>query len=256
MALIAGCSSSAPQTGADSHPSASAELPSQQYDANITDSIIEPVPGVISDNTEQTAADVSSEDVSDSVIEEESAALTPPDSEKEEADAVSQPYVQTAEPAEFDVRSLLFEEFDNFYGEMTYIGLPEKRTHEPLKKANGVWRYNLKNRDDASEYFMFDELGYAEMTVNGSMNPPVMIVLHPRLACDGYEVWEEDDESVGYEPFAGGFDENNNIRLFGSGSVISLTEYYAFDGKEYLIAELWISEESSFNFLMIREQEQ
>ena len=156
---------------------------------------------------------------------------------------------------DFDANELTFEYFDELYGQMMYTGIPEGRVPQPLKNANGVWKYDLKMVYDSSDGYMFDEIGYAQMHVNGSDDPPISITLHPRLANDGNEVWEESDEEVGYDPFAGGFDENDNIRLEGNNCVMMLKYYYAYEGKEFLIASLELSQGTNADFLMIREQQ-
>ena len=172
-----------------------------------------------------------------------------PDTETEGTDT------QDVYDSDFDVSKLRFEDFDNFYGQITYNGLPEGLVRQPLGKANGVWKYNLKFRQDTSDGKLFDELGYAEMYVHDNDDPPVKIILHPRLASDGYEIWEESDEEIGYEPFAGYYDENNDLKLTGNDCILHLKQYYAYEGREYLIATLWMSEEDFADFLMIRGQE-
>lgn len=155
-----------------------------------------------------------------------------------------------------DVSKLRFEDFDNLYGQITYEGTPADKVLVPLGNANGVWKYNLKIRSETSSGISyFDELGYAEMSVHNNDDPPVRIILHPRLASDGYESWSETDEEVGYEPFGGRYDENDNLKLTGNDCVLLLKEYYAYEGREYLIAELWMSEEEHADFLMMRGQE-
>ena len=159
--------------------------------------------------------------------------------------------------ADFDVSKLNFEEFDNLYGEMMYTGIPEDRVAEPLKQANGVWRYNLKIRFDSAENgYMFDELGYAVMSVNGSNDPPIVIELHPRLAAyDGYEVYPETDEEVGYEPFKGTLEDDEIIRLYGNDLTLIPEYFYAYEGREYFIAHLYKGEEFFADFMMIRGQD-
>ena len=155
----------------------------------------------------------------------------------------------------FDAGKLSFEYFDEFYAQLMYEGLPEDRTSIPLGNANGIWKYDLKIRRDSSvDGYLFDELGYAEMSVHNSDDPPVKIVLHPRLASEGNETREETDEEVGYEPFGGVFDENNVLKLTGNDCVLVLERYYEWQGKEYLSATMQLSEEESGSFMMIREK--
>ena len=158
---------------------------------------------------------------------------------------------------DFDVSKLNFEEFDNLYGQVMYEGIPEGRVPEPLKQASGVWRYNLKIRFDSAENgYMFDELGYAVMSVNGSNDPPIVIELHPRLAAyDGYEVYPETDEEVGYEPFKGTLEDDEIIRLYGNDLTLIPEYFYAYEGREYFIAHLYKGDDFFADFMMIRGQE-
>ena len=157
----------------------------------------------------------------------------------------------------FDAGKLSFEYFDEFYAQLMYEGLPEDRTSIPLGNANGIWKYDLKIRRDSSvDGYLFDELGYAEMSVHNSDDPPVKIVLHPRFASEGNEIREETDEEVGYEPFGGVFDENNVLKLTGNDCVLVLERYYEWQGKEYLSGrnDVAFGEEESGSFMMIREK--
>lgn len=154
---------------------------------------------------------------------------------------------------DFDVSKLNFEDFD-FYGQYMYEGMPEEGERIYLKYANGDWRYNFVLRNDQSNGSLFSELGFAEIYVDGKVDPPVGITLHPRLATDGFEVWEESDKSVGYEPFKGGI-ENNDIKLIGNDCVVVLKDYYVFSGREYLIAQIWLSEEEFGDLLFVRGQD-
>ncbi|MBQ1826378.1 MAG: hypothetical protein II126_00270, partial [Erysipelotrichaceae bacterium] len=151
---------------------------------------------------------------------------------------------------DFDVSKLSFEQFDVLYGQMMYEGLPENLTDLELGKSNGVWRYNLKIRNDSSGGGMYDELGFAEMAVSNNANPPVKLVLHPRIGTEGDPLT---DESIGYEPFAGSFDENGVLKLVGNESVLFIQRYYLWQGKEYMILTMWFSEEDFGDLLMIRE---
>lgn len=180
-----------------------------------------------------------------------------PDTAEQESQVQDEVQTQVYSEADFDVNKLRFEDFDNLYGQVMYEGVPEGRVPQPLKQANGLWRYNLKMRFDSSENgYMFDELGYAEMSVNGKNDPPIVIVLHPRLAAyDGYEVYPETDEEVGYEPFKGTLDDDNEVRLYGNDLMLMPVYFYAYEGREYFIAHLYRDNEFFADFLMIRGQE-
>lgn len=242
LLLVAGCSSSS-AAGSDPESSAMNGLSQDELDPNQTDIIVEPVPVIDADPTDPYVP--SAEDFTDEGNSTQNNASQQETSVSENID-----------PSAFDVNMLKFEEFDNFYGDITYNGVPEARESKPLKDANGIWRYNLKMKyTDPSQGYMYDELGYVQMYVNGSDDPPIRITLHPRKASDGYESWDESDESISYKPFAGNIDDDNIIRLKGNDAILVPEYYYAYQGKEYMIAKLWMSEESYADFLMIRGQE-
>lgn len=163
-------------------------------------------------------------------------------------------FSQSFDSSEYSTDKLHFEDFDSYYGLIGQFGLPEDIVREPLGYANGVWKYSLNLTDGASGA-LFTEIGYAEVSVHNNDEPPVVIVLHPRLAKDDYEVWEESDEAVGYEPFGGGLDDNNNMKLTGNDCVMVLEQFFAYEGREYLTATIWLSEEETASFLLVRGQE-
>ena len=241
LLMMVGCSSSKAGNDIDSRPSDETSQTVDKYDVNSTDSIIEPLPDIISDASDQV------------VFDDETGNGT--ESNTAGTGSGTQTYTQTGDPSLFDVSKLNYEDFDEFYGQVMYEGLPEGRENEPLGNANGIWKYNLKIRYDSADGYLYDELGYAEMPVHNTDDPPVKIVLHPRLFSDGMEISELTDEDVGYEPFGGGFDENNEIKLIGNNCVLYLKNFYAYEGREYLLADLWISEEETATFMMIRGQE-
>lgn len=160
-----------------------------------------------------------------------------------------------ADPGEFDLSRLSFEEFDEFYGSLPQDGLWDGIIREPLGNANGVWRYNLQFNNVSGGSGMLYEIGFAEVSVDNNDDPPVVIVLHPRLASDGSEIWEESDQSLHYEAFGGGLDENYNMKLTGNDCVLVLEQFFAYEGREYLMGTLWLSEETTAPFLLIRGQD-
>ena len=164
---------------------------------------------------------------------------------------ISDPKDPATDP--FDADKLSFDEFDELYGQMMYEGLPEDRTNLTLGNANGVWKYNLKIRNDNSDGESYDELGYAEMSVSNDADPPIKIVLHPRIANQGSDVFALTDESVGYEPFTGGMNEKKELMLTGNDCILYVERYYLWNGKEYLFGIIWFSEEKFGDFMMIRE---
>ena len=145
------------------------------------------------------------------------------------------------------------EDFD-FYDEIQENGVPEDVNYPPLKYAEGEWKYELTIPFITEYSSVFVEYGYADLALNREKET-VIITLHPRMAGDEYELWEESEEEVGYEPFEGGIDDNGGIKLPGNDAVIYLRYYYAYEGREYILGEIYLSEEDSGTFLMTRGQE-
>ena len=169
------------------------------------------------------------------------------------SNAAPQPSPNNNQNNDYDTSKLSFEEFDEFYAQLMYEGLPEDRLNLALGNANGTWKYDLKiRRDSSTDGYIFDEIGFAEMTVDNDADPRIQIALHPRLAKNGDEVYEETDEEAGYEPFGGDFDENRVLKLTGNDSVLVVKKYYQWQGREYLYGTMWFSEEESGDFMMIR----
>ena len=149
---------------------------------------------------------------------------------------------------------LSFEDFD-FYYDIMYDGVPEEAYFPAVKYAEGLWKYDLIFRYDSStDGYYYEEMGYAEFGIDYDREE-IIITLHPRMANDGYEAWPTSDEEIGYEPFGGGFDEDDNLRLYGNNAVVDCQYYYAYSGREYFISEIWISEEDFGMLLMTRGQE-
>ena len=163
-------------------------------------------------------------------------------------------YDQGLEDFEYgDITDLSFADF-SFFEEIMYEGLPEDAYYPALKYAEGTWKYDLRIRYDSSDGFMFDELGYADLVLDREREVAV-VTLHPRLATDGFEMWQESDEEVGYEPFEGGFDENGALKLIGNYCVMYIECYYAYEGREFILGTIWTSEEDFAYLLMVRGQE-
>ena len=149
--------------------------------------------------------------------------------------------------------NLNWEDFD-FYYDIMYDGIPEDVYYPAVKYAEGLWKYDLIIREDSSDGYYFEEMGYSEFAIDYDKEE-ISITLHPRIANDGYEAWSESDEEVGYEPFDGGFDDEGNLYLYGNDAVLDCLYYYAYSGREYFIGQLWLSEEVFGMFLMTRGQE-
>lgn len=143
-----------------------------------------------------------------------------------------------------------FAEFSSFYSD----GIPSDAEYPALKYAEGSWKYYLDMQDAETGGVRFNEFGLADLSLNRGKETAV-ITLHPRMAGDGYELYPENEEEVGYEPFEGGLDERGALRLAGNDVILYITAYFAWSGREYVMGEIWYSEESSGLFLLTRGQQ-
>ncbi|MCR5095178.1 MAG: hypothetical protein K6A70_00370 [Erysipelotrichaceae bacterium] len=146
---------------------------------------------------------------------------------------------------------LSLHDFD-FYYDLMNTGIPADADYPALLYAEGDWRYDFIIRKENADGFYYEEIGYSELLIDYDKET-VQIILHPRLANDGFEAWLLSDEEIGYEPFDGGFDENDVLKLIGNNCVLTPTHYYRSGGKEYFIGDLWMSEQDSALFMMTRD---
>ncbi|MBQ1439385.1 MAG: hypothetical protein IIZ10_06830 [Solobacterium sp.] len=143
-----------------------------------------------------------------------------------------------------------FAEFMTFYSD----GIPSDAAYPALRYAEGSWKYYLDMQDADTGGVRFNELGLADLSLN-RQKETVIITLHPRMAGDGYELYPETDEEVGYEPFEGGLDDRGALKLAGNDVILYITAYFAWSGREYVMGETWYSEESCGLFLLTRGQQ-
>ncbi|MBQ6492763.1 MAG: hypothetical protein IJI92_02735 [Erysipelotrichaceae bacterium] len=150
---------------------------------------------------------------------------------------------------------LSFEYFD-FFEDLIYSGIPEDAYYPALKYMPGEWKYRIRMiRDNSIDGFIFNEIGYSDLEINYDKET-VIVVLHPRLASYNYEVYEETDEEVGYTPFEGGF-EGNALKLIDGNQfiIMYLENYYAYEGREYILGTMWMSEEDFCQIVFVRGQD-
>ena len=149
-----------------------------------------------------------------------------------------------------DVTPADFAEFTDFYSD----GIPSDAAYPTLRYAEGSWKYYLDMQDADTGGVRFNEFGLADLSLN-RQKETVIITLNPRMAGDGYELYPETEEEVGYEPFEGGLDDRGALKLGGNDVILYITAYFAWSGREYVMGEIWYSEESSGLFLLTRGQQ-
>ena len=137
----------------------------------------------------------------------------------------------------------------NFYEEYLQNGVPEGSVNVQGGYADGDWKYDIRVQTDQG--YFYEELGMAFVDVEGES---MRLELYPRYADTGTEIVEINDNNK-YEPFTGGYIEaERSVKLVGNDMVIYISRYYAYEGREYMIASVWFSEEDSSVFLMTRGQ--
>ena len=144
-----------------------------------------------------------------------------------------------------------FSDFLTFYDK----GIPSDAVFPAIRYMEGRWEYYLDMQDLDTGKVEFNEFGLADVSLN-TQKSTVIIGLHPRMAGDGYELYPETDEEVGYEPFEGGFDTNGSLKLLGNNVTMYISSYFAWSGREYVMGEIWYPQEAHWGlFLLTRGQE-
>ena len=151
---------------------------------------------------------------------------------------------------EFGVSPSDFYEFSDFFER----GIPSDAEYPALKYMEGGWRYYLDRQDLDLHRVSFNEFGLADVSLNYDRET-VTIVLHPRLAGDGYELYPETDEEVGYQPIEGGFNERGELVLEGNNLMVGLNNYFAWSGREYVMGEIWYPDSYCGYFFLTRGQQ-
>ena len=159
----------------------------------------------------------------------------------------AKPFGKSSEPVE--VNPTDFSDFLDFYED----GVPEEAVFPSLKSMEGSWKYYLDRQNLDTEMTEFNEFGIADVSLN-VRKETVKIVLHPRMAGDGYELYPETEEEVGYEPFEGGL-QDNMLVLEGNDVDVYIYNYFAWSGREYVMGEIWYEEGYWGLFLMTRGQQ-
>ncbi len=131
-------------------------------------------------------------------------------------------------------------------------GIPQDAEYRTMKYAVGEWKYCMEITfpDDGGIY---QEYGFADLSLDYDRQE-VVILPHPRLGGDAYELYPMKDSDAGYMPFSGGRDESGAVKLIGNDAVIYLIRYFTYSGTDFIEAEIWLSEETSGQFLMTKPQ--
>lgn len=146
-------------------------------------------------------------------------------------------------PGVLSSNDLSFSDFD-FLEDWMYTGIPEDVYYPYASYMPGEWKYRLYYQydADASGYTsVFNEIGFADIDIDFD-NAVFYINLHPKFGNDGYETWEAEDS--GYSTFAGGF-EGDGVKLIDQEEelILYIYSYFAYEGREYIYATMYISEE-------------
>ena len=143
-----------------------------------------------------------------------------------------------------------FSDFD-FYEDIMYAGLPSGIEYPDLVYGQGEWKYEIRIRYDSADGYMYDEIGTADLSLSSDYKTTT-VRLYPKYANDGSQTTTVN--SGKYQPFEGGRDETNAIKMIGNNAVLYIQYYYAYEGREYMLGSMWFSEDDSAVFLMTRGQ--
>lgn len=144
-----------------------------------------------------------------------------------------------------------FEDFA-FYDDLLVSGLPDNIVYPKVKYMDGIWKYEIRIREEVENGAYMDEIGLAELYLD-DQGENFSILLHPQLMNYNGEVYPESDEEVGYEAFEGGWNQDSGLTLTGNGVNMDILVYYFYNNVEYIIGSLYTAEDYIGDFIMIRD---
>ena len=146
-----------------------------------------------------------------------------------------------------------FNDFINYVHSIIDNPVPANVTFPAVKYIEGSWTYCIIAETQYTG-FDFNEIGYADISLNYEKET-MIIVLHPRIGHSGYEIYPETDDMVNYLPFEGGQRNNGSFVLDDNDGLMMAVNYYYVDGgREFVWADLYLSETEYARVLFFRGQ--
>lgn len=146
-----------------------------------------------------------------------------------------------------------FNDFINYVHSIIDNPVPANVTFPAVKYIEGSWTYCMIAETQYTG-FDFNEIGYADISLNYEKET-MIIVLHPRIGHSGYEIYPETDDMVNYLPFEGGQRNNGSFVLDDNDGLMMAVNYYYVDGgREFVWADLYLSETEYARVLFFRGQ--
>ena len=143
-----------------------------------------------------------------------------------------------------------FNEFMDFVNQALYENV-DNANHPAVKYIVGEWTFAIVGKQELIGVD-FDEVGFAELDLN--LDTGLMtLILHPRILHYEYELYSETDEDAGYLPFSGFRQEDSSFLLDDNdGLLVSIRNYYEIEGREFVRAKMYVSEEAYADVLLFR----
>ena len=146
-----------------------------------------------------------------------------------------------------------FNDFINYVHSIIDNPVPANVTFPAVKYIEGSWTYCMIAETQYTG-FDFNEIGYADISLNYEKET-MIIVLHPRIGHSGYEIYPETDDMVNYLPFEGGQRNDGSFVLDDNDGLMMAVNYYYVDGgREFVWADLYLSETEYARVLFFRGQ--
>ena len=144
-----------------------------------------------------------------------------------------------------------FNDFMDFVNETLYGSVPDSAEHPAVKYIVGEWTFAIVAKKELLGAD-FDELGFADLDLN--LDTGLMtLILHPRILHYEYELYSEDDEEAGYLPFSGFRQDDSSFLLDDNdGLMVSIRNYYEIEGREFVRAKMYVSEDAYADVLLFR----
>ena len=140
--------------------------------------------------------------------------------------------------------------------DVLYGDIPQNADYPAVKYLPGEWIYCICGYENNFGSHFYD-LGYAELDME--LQQDVMnIELRPRLYWEADEIYPEEDSAEGNPVYSGTRVASDSYYALEDyyGNILCVYCYYRYNGMEYVMAELWVSEESYADVLLYRSVQQ
>lgn len=146
-----------------------------------------------------------------------------------------------------DLSNVWFDDFLFYEDDVYSNGIPAGAVMREAGYIGGEWKYCMTFNRTIEGEERIDEIGTAEVAFS---EQGAQLILHPQYIRYGSEVMPENEEEVGYEPFAGTWDPEY-IDLSDGRIAIGLGPYYSFEGRDYVLGNIVVRDSGMFGDVLL-----